>query len=226
MSWALVLLLCVGFIIGLAIFVISNVARGGLITAVDAIEDGERPGFGQAWSAGWERVWTLLGIGIVPAIPIIILFLVALLGFVGMSGFRAINGPANTFGTPLGGLFAALLCLLIPISVILGLLRTLANRAAMLEEYGTLDAYRRGFSLLMANLGEAILLFLLQILISIGLFVFLLLPGIFVALCCILWPLIPLFHGALTAFFSALWTLAWRHWSGGGKVAEKVKTVA
>ena len=127
---------------------------------------------------------------------------------------------------PFGGLAAALICLLIPVSLILGLLRTFANRAAMLEGMGAVSAYRRGFSILMGNLGEALILFVLQVAISIALFIFLALPGIIAALCCFLWPLLILFQGAVAAFFSALWTLAWRQWTGRNAVGDVVKSTA
>lgn len=225
LTFLALLALCLGFFLALLLFVVSNVARGGLIAAVDAIEEGGRPTFSAAWRAGWHRLWTLLGIGILPAIPFFIIFMVGLLGFLGMTGLRAVNASPAQMGIPFGGVAAILICLLVPVSLLLGLLRTFANRAAMLEGQGTLDAYGRGFSVLMANLGEAILLFLLQIVISIGLFVVFFLPGIFVALCCLLWPLLMLFQGAVAAFFSALWTLAWRQWTVGGKVVDKVKMV-
>lgn len=217
--------LCVGALLALIVFVVSNVARGGMIAAVDAVEEGRRARFDQAWSAGWDRVWTLLGIGIVPAIPFFILFLSGLLGFVGMMGIRAVNVPTAAIGVPFGGLIAALTCLLVPISLILGLLRSFANRAAMLEGYGVVNAYGRGVSVLMGNLGEAIVLFLLQIAISFALAILLFLPGIIAVLCCLLWPLIIIFQGAIAAFFSTLWTLAWREWTGEDKVVDKVKTV-
>lgn len=218
-----VLVLCLGVLVALILFVVSNVARGGLIAAVDTIEEGGLSSFGAAWGAGWERLWTLLGIGVVPAIPFFLLFLSGILGFMGMMGLRAVNSPTAAVGLPFGGLFAALTCLLVPVSLILGLLRSFANRAAMLEGYGTVDAYGRGFSVLVDNLGEAIVLFLLQIAISVGLAILFFVPGVLAALCCLLWPLLVLFQGAVAGFFSALWTLAWREWTGEGKVVDKVK---
>lgn len=216
---------CLLLLLGLLIFVVSNVARGGLISAVDTIEDGGHSSFAQAWRAGWERLWTLLGIGILPAIPFFIFLLMGLAGFMGMMSFRAVNAPAAPLGLPLAGVFGALTCLLIPIALILGLLRTFANRAAMLEGYGAWKAYGRGLSVLVENPGEAFVLFLLQVAITIGLAILFFLPGIVAALCCFLWPLIILFQGAVAAFFSSLWTLAWRRWTDEGKVVANVETV-
>lgn len=224
-SAMLVIVLCIGALLALIIFVVSNVARGGMIAAVDAVEEGRRASFDQAWSAGWDRLWTLLGIGILPAIPFFLLFLSAVLGFAGMMGIRAVNLPSAPIGLPFGGLVAVMSCLLVPIGLVLGLLRSFANRAAMLEGLGAVNAYGRGFAVLLDNLGEAIVLFLLQIAINIALAILLFLPGIIAALCCLLWPLLILFNGAIAAFFSSVWTLAWRQWTGEGKVVNQVKPV-
>ncbi|UCG24723.1 MAG: hypothetical protein JSW55_01625, partial [Chloroflexota bacterium] len=62
-------LICIGLFIGIVLWVISTVARGGLIASVDSIEAGEKSSFSQAWGAGWNKVWTLLGISLLPAIP-------------------------------------------------------------------------------------------------------------------------------------------------------------
>ena len=226
LSAAIILLICLGLLLAVVVFVVSNVARGGLIAAVDAIEGGERPGLAEAWGAGWSRVGTLLGIGLIPALPFLVILLLALVGFLGITGLRAANVSPGPIGMPFGGLAAVLVCFLIPVSLILGLLRTFANRAAMLEGMGALSAYGRGFSVLMDNLGKAFLLFVLQVAISIALFIFLALPGIIAALCCFLWPLLILFQGAVAAFFSSLWTLAWREWTGRKAAGDVIKSVA
>jgi hypothetical protein len=38
-------------------------------------------------------------------------------------------------------------------------------------------------------------------------------PGILIALCCVLWPLFLVLQGAIAAYFSTVWTLAWREWT-------------
>jgi hypothetical protein len=65
------------------------------------------------------------------------------------------------------------------------------------------------------------MLFLIQVGIGIALALALFLPGIIAALCCFLWPLLLLFNGAVTAFTSSLWTLAWRNWTGKASIMEK-----
>jgi hypothetical protein len=83
----------------------------------------------------------------------------------------------------------------------------------MLEDLGVVDAYRRGARVLMDNIGEAIVLFLFQIGISIVLGLVLFLPGLVMACCCFLWPVLLAVQGAVSAIVSAVWTLAWRTWT-------------
>jgi hypothetical protein len=105
------------------------------------------------------------------------------------------------------------LCVLGPIALILSLLRVLANRACMIENRGVFDSYGRGIEVLMNNLGPAIILFLIQVAISIGIGLLMIFPGFLLLICCFLWPVLILFQGAVSAYFSTLWTLAWREWT-------------
>lgn len=209
-------LVCVGLIVGVALWVVSSVARGGLIAGVDTIESGGTSSFSQAWRAGWQKLWTLLGIGFLPALPGLVLFVVGLLAAVGYGGMSALAGgewadPAGIAGWAIP--LAALACLAVPVALALSILRNFAERACMLEDLGVVDAYRRGAAVLMANLGEAIILFLIQIASAIVLFAVLFVPGIIVVLCCLLWPLLLALQGAVSAVISAIWTLAWRDWT-------------
>lgn len=224
-----VVLICVGLFIGIVLWVISTVARGGLIASVNSTEAGEKSSFRQAWGAGWNKVWTLLGISLLPAIPALMLFVIGLLGLASYGGIFALFGEefAESAGIAgLGTVFAVLACIIVPIMLALMILRNFAERACMLEDQGVIDAYRRGANVLMANLGEAIVLILIQIAIFIVLGLLLFLPGLLLALCCCLWPLLWLLQGAIEAFVSALWTLAWRTWTGEPPLAEKAPAAA
>jgi hypothetical protein len=116
-------------------------------------------------------------------------------------------------GVGLASMLVGLGCIVAPFALVLGLLRTFAERACMIEGLSTVDSYRRGVEVLMANLGNAVVLFVIQIGISIVIGLFLLLPGMIAALCFLFWPLIWLVNGAIAAYFSSLWTLAWRQWT-------------
>jgi hypothetical protein len=111
-------------------------------------------------------------------------------------------------------ILAALACILLPLALLLSLLQTLANRACILEDLGVFASYRRGIAVLLENIGPALVLFLIQIAIGIAVGIAMFIPGILILLCCVLWPLLLLINGAKTAYFSTLWTLAWRQWTG------------
>jgi hypothetical protein len=219
----LIALVCVAIIVGIVLWVISTIARGGMIASVDSIETGEKSGLRHAWSAGWHKASTLLGIGILPAIPGLILFVFGLIALGGYGGIVALFGEEldPLVGTAGLGILALLACIVVPVVLVLSILRNFAERACMLEDLGVIDAYRRGTSVLMANLGEAIILFLLQIATFIVLGILFFLPGLILVLCCLLWPLLLAVQGAISAFLSALWTLAWRTWTGEPPIEEK-----
>ena len=207
----------ISFALLLAFFlcVAGTIARGGLITAVSTIEDARRSSFSPAWRSGWERGWRLLGIGILPAVPTLLLFLIGLAtaglyaGIAGIVG-ESLSAPvAVSLGMP----FVLVACILVPSALVLALLRTFANRACMLEDLGVIASYQRGLNVLVENLGPALILFLLQIVITVVLAAVLFLPGLVMVICCILWPLLLAINGTITAYFSTMWTLAWREWT-------------
>ncbi len=214
---AVIVFVGLALVIGIALWVVSTIARGGLTAGVSVVDYGASSIFAQAWSAGWQKGWRLLGIGILPALPGLIL-LVAGLGLVGVfTGLYGLLGDSAAL-PPRGGLgaiLAGLVCIAAPIALALSLLRTFANRACMLEGLGVFAAYRRGWDVLLENVGPALILFLLQIAISIGLGIVLFLPNVVMTVCCVLWPVLLLVQGAMASYFSTLWTLAWREWTGG-----------
>jgi hypothetical protein len=213
----LVGLIGVALVIGLALWVITRVARGGLIAAVDEIESGEQVTLMSAWAAGWQKVWPLLGIALLPAIPILLLLIGGLIAVGTLTGLSAlVRGDFDFFlNTNFAVTIAALLCLAVPLAVLFTLLRNFAERACILENLGVVSAYRRGGEVLLHNLGPAIILFLIQGALAILLGIGLIGPGIVMVLCFLLWPVLWLIGGAVTAYFSTLWTLAWREWTVG-----------
>jgi hypothetical protein len=205
-----IVLVGIALIVGLAVWVLSTLARGALIAGASAVDAGSVTSFGEAFNMAWRKGWTLLGIGVFPAIPALIMLLAGL-GVAGAyAGFYRQFGPGRMVAGPRNVLMivGALVCLILPVVLILNLLRTFANRACMLEGCGVFAAYARGFQVLIDNIGSALLLFLIQVGIGIVLGLVLLLP----ALCCVFWPLLILVQGAAAAYFSTMWTLAWRRW--------------
>jgi len=198
-------------VVGLALWVAGTIARGGLISAVNDIEGDNPADFSTAFKAGWKKGWRLLGIDLVPAIPGLALFIGSIALFLSYGGFVEMmdgNWPYAGIGPFLP--LILLSCLLIPIILFLSILQTFANRACMLEDLGVVASFRRGFEVLADNLGTALILFLIQAAVSIGLFIVMIVPGFLMVLCCLLWPVLILVQGAFSAYIATLWTLAWR----------------
>jgi hypothetical protein len=124
------------------------------------------------------------------------------------------GGPVmRTAGIGVGAVIVATLCVTVPIMLLVGLLSHFAYRACMLESTGVWASYRCGWQVLTAHVGPALIIFVLQLAIQIGLGVVLFVPGLLMALCCLLWPVLIAIQGAITAYFSTVWTLAWREWT-------------
>ena len=215
----ILLLAALALLVGLALWALGTIARGGLVSAVDDLEEKRPTGFSAAFLAGWNKGWRLLGIGLIPAIPGLVLMVLAIGSLALGGGWESLQGGGMPWENWSGFMpLIVLACLLVPVGIFLSLLQTFANRACMLEDTGVLASYQRGFEVLGANLGPVVLLFLLQIAISIAMVIILFIPGILSALCCLLWPLLILVQAAFVSYYSTLWTLAWRQWVGTPEV--------
>jgi hypothetical protein len=238
---AIIGLACLAFVIGIAVWVVSVMARGGLIAGVQQVEEEGDTSFGRAWRAGASRFWTLFGISILAAIPIIILVVVGLIVLVMMfvgSGF-AFNASNAAGGM---GILTSLLCAggfccgMIIVGIILQQIRIYAERAAIVEDLGWIEAFKRGWDVLRANLGPTIIFWLIffGIAIALSVLIFAVLFATAVPFIAILanvdpglWMVGPVCCGGLIAvivaaligaiietFSSATWTLAYREMVG------------
>ena len=230
--------LCLLFIIAIVIWVISVISRGGLIAAVQQVEEDGSTSFRQAWAAGAKKFWTLLGLSILSAIPMIILLIVGLvflgLGIgVGLGMLDVAEAAAITTLIFVSVVFGGFLCCgLFILMIVLEQIRIYGERAAILEDLGWIDAFKRGWQVFKENLGATIILWLIFFALGIVIFgiSFVIMAAIaapFFGLIFVddpgLWLLGPLCFGGLlgvlvfafirsivTAFTSATWTLAYR----------------
>jgi len=232
---------CLALIIGIAIWVVSVIARGGLIAGVQQVEEEGQTSFGQAWKAGARRFWSLFGISFLAAIPIIILVAVGIVALILLivPVASATNASDATIAmgilTPIlcGGVFC---CGMVIVAVILQQIRIYAERAAVLEELGWIEAFVRGWNVLRANLGTTLVFWAIFFAIGIGLFI-----AVGIVLAAVVapfaaigagvgsgpWLVVPILGGGLIAiivgsligavvetFTSATWTLAYREMTG------------
>jgi hypothetical protein len=210
---ALVLII-LAIVVGLIVRTLSLLAQGSLVAAVDSIEASGTSNFGEAFGAGWQKGWRLIAIGFIPAIPILLLFIAALIiAVLFLAPARMMQAPNIRLAGLATVLFLVPAAILFFVAVGLEALRAFATRACMLEDRGVFESYRRGWQVLRENFGEAAVLGLIQLGVGIVIGLLSVFPGAVLALCCLLWPILLLLRGAIAAYFSTLWTLAWRTWT-------------
>jgi hypothetical protein len=230
---------CLVLFIGIALWVLSVIARGGLIAGVQQVEDGGATTFGQAWRLGVRRFWTLFGISVLAAIPVLILFVLGIILLVATlaASSAGFSGPPRGLGIAGAILFGGVFCGgAVLLAIVLAQIRIYAERAAILEDLDWIEAFKRGWQVLKENLGPTILFWL--IFLAIGL-VFV--GGVVASLAAVLapfiaifsrmqpgfWLAVPLCFGGLLGallfallgsivetFGSATWTLAYRELTG------------
>lgn len=215
--------LLVAVSIGLIIWVISRVAAGGMIAGVDQIESTGTSTFGQAWRAGWDRKWTLLGIGLLKSIPLLVALLVVGVLVVPMVN---INETVEDVyqrvlaSSGLGLTMLGILALGIVTTFVLGTLTGLADRACMLEGLGVYDSYRRAWEILTTRLGDMVVLAVAHLVVGGAISLLLIGPTFISVACCCLAPILWAVRGAVKAYFMTLWTVAWREWTGRTRTGE------
>lgn len=152
--------------ISVILFVISAVANGALVRA-SAEFDAERPFTrGQAWNAGLATFWPVLKVKLFAVLVALISFVV-IGGLLAGAALLAVNGV--TIGAVILGIVAVLLILpAIPFSIIFGVVILLAVRGVALEGMGASAAVIAGFRTVQRRLGRIALLWLIDVVVSIG----------------------------------------------------------
>jgi hypothetical protein len=157
----LVLIGVVVAVLALAWFALSSVTTGALVRA-SAEHDAERPfGFGMAWRAGVRTFWPMVGLRLLAlAYGLVVLAVAA--GFVGLGVAAYLNRQDGLLGAVVVFGVLALLVVIV-VSIVVGLALILATRAVVLEQRGPLSAVGRGLQLIRRRLGRVLLVWLLQI---------------------------------------------------------------
>jgi hypothetical protein len=238
LSGLILVLICIFLIIAIALWVVSVIARGGLIAGVLQVEEEGETSFSKAWAGGARKFWTLFGLGILAAIPLILMLIIGgIILFSGIFfgiGLLDVDQAAGITSLVLVSILCGgfLCCGLFFLVIILEQIRVYGERAAILEDLGWIDAFKRGWEVLKDNLGATIIFWL--IFFALGIVIF----GIsFVIVLALAAPLFGLFFVAdpglwwfgpiciggllgtiifalirsiVVAFTSATWTLAYR----------------
>jgi hypothetical protein len=212
----ILLILLVLIVIG----VIAIVARGAIIYAASTIDMDQPITVLGAIRAGWRKAWQLILIATIPPIPItlagIIIVLIATVMLYRAGGSEFLNAPVEMKRRIIGGLLAVSAIIACPFGLItglLGLVRHFADRACVLEDKKAILSFRRGWEVLRANAGSALLFVLFQLGIELVARSVLTLPRFIAGFCVLITPLLWVVLGVLRAYFTTLWTLVWRRWT-------------
>lgn len=168
----LIALICVALIIGIILWVLSIISRGALIAGVQQVEDEGQTSFGSAWRVGLSRFWTIFGVGFLAALPILIIVLVLIGVGIAVAVGAGYNFTNDMSDRALGIILPALACLIplacvtVVLAVVLGQIQLYAERAAILEGKGWIDAFKRGWQVLKTNLGPTIVFWLIFLVIG------------------------------------------------------------
>ena len=230
----IVILVAVFCVIWIVVAFLSTIGKIGLIRGTSQADGGaESLIFGQLFSESMPYFWRMFGLSLILAIPIVIVvggLIAGLIVFaISASGGSAASGLSMLAIIPV---FIGCLCLFIPITLVVGMIFSQAERAIVLEELGVMPAISRGWEVFRNNLGPIILMAI--ILGVIGLVVGLVVaipiliivfptmlayvaggaqsgaPLIFMGICfCLYLPVLLLLNGVLTAYTESAWTLTY-----------------
>lgn len=227
-------------LIVLLFIVMSLISQGALTESVAALDRGENRGFSSAFGTGVSNFWRVLGyflllvlisLGLLLAIGVPLALLVTLV----FAGTEAVG--ARVLAVVLAALVG--IVLLIVVFVPLVVVWQFGLREVVLRREGIVGSIGGGYRLFRRNLGKSLLLLVIQIAISIGaglaLLIATLLLGLLLAApalalfaadlntagivagivaALILLPLLLVASGALGAFNHSYWTLAYLRLTG------------
>lgn len=140
-------------------------ARGGLVQAVDAIEQGHPFTLGGAWSAGFGRFWRLLGLSLLLGLPIAVVALglglaVAIPILLPLMGGTT---PGMESILPMCGAFIIGVPLLIVGGVVLSIMQELGLRSIMLDDMGVFDAAGASWRWFRARIKDTLIMWFLNL---------------------------------------------------------------
>ncbi len=240
-SWVVVLLPTEAAALrALLAFILAAFTSGALIRLTSTLIDQQPVTLGDGLRAGLQRVWQLLALNLILYVPVWIL-IVFLSGSVTAVFLSGLGQPGGIQATDVLGILSSLIGaagLVIVLTLFMNLIGIGAERAIVLEDEPVIAALRSGWQLLISHMRDylSIGLLLLGVVLGVGLaFAFVLGPLLSslagglsqsgeaatatpIALFSpanIIFLLISLVvNSTVTAFASAVWTLAYRKWQG------------
>jgi hypothetical protein len=225
-------------LIWIVVLFLGTIGRIGLIRGTAQAEGGAgKLIFGQLFSESTPYFWRMFGLSLVIGLPVLILVAILIAGLLSFIVPLSVSSGIGNDTPRLGFLavipfFAACMCLLVPVMLVVGLIVRQAENAIVLEDLGVFPALSRGWEVFRRNLGPIILMAVILAVIGIvaGLIiaipVFIIIfptmvafflgearnwtPMVIMSVCiCIYIPISMVLNGILTSYIESAWTLTY-----------------
>lgn len=225
-------------LIWIVVLFLGTIGRIGLIRGTAQAEGGAgKLIFGQLFSESTPYFWRMFGLSLVIGLPVLILVAILIAGLLSFIVPLSVSSGIGSERPPFGFLavipfFAACMCLLVPVMLVVGLIVRQAENAIVLEDLGVFPALSRGWEVFRRNLGPIILMAVILAVIGIvaGLIiaipVFIIIfptmvafflgearnwtPMVIMSVCiCIYIPISMVLNGILTSYIESAWTLTY-----------------
>jgi hypothetical protein len=227
--------------LGILWTILGIAARGGLVAGVNAAEEGSRPRLGELWGRGFGRFWSLLGVDILLALPVIFVVLMVAAGIAIPLVGSAMGGgaPGAEMIVPICGTLVLGVPVLIVLGFVLGIMHPIAVRYVMLGGQGAFTAAANSWRFLRARVKDSVLMWVISGALNLGAGIVIAIPFVVVGVGFGLpivaaalaqnWGAVAGLAGALVVVFmlvsiaytavwgtftSALWTLFFRQVAG------------
>jgi hypothetical protein len=172
--------IAVAISISLIWWVISNIfgwlAQGAMIGMADEADRTGSTSLGSGWRTGVNRLFPLFFITLLLALPTLIAIIPAIIWGLQIlsqfSGFFTSPNPEQSFESIFPSFISGLACLVPSICLgglmgwVFGLLNKLAARSCVLEELGVIDSIKRGWRVMISNIGYTLLTWLILVVTS------------------------------------------------------------
>lgn len=141
--------MCLIILIALILLALSSIGRGGLIGGVQIVEANGKATFGEAWNVSLRHFWKLFLIRLLTGFLTFLIILILVVPGGILTGL--------TLGVGVVCLIP-LICVAVILAIILSIIAYFAQIAAVIEGVSIMDALRRSWELLRANLAPIIIL--------------------------------------------------------------------
>ena len=199
--WQLVLAIGLAlFIFGILLFLLSLVGKAGLVQSISLIIQNRKTNFREGWKAGKKSLWNLFKLSLLFFFAIFIIVLVLSIPVI----FLAVRG--SWISAILVGLLA--IAIFIPLAFILALTNIFAEFYIILSSLKVWSAVEAGYNLLIQNIKNSFIFFLLMLAVNMIMIVGIIFLFIFIITLLILVPTGIIFYGLGKIIFGIFLGLA------------------